>query len=81
MIDETTISFLYCGILERGRVRGNEEFQYCSISPTPGPWRELRSQCQLGEDGVEVWVAKLKRTNWVCYGLPCSCTCATTFGD
>lgn len=27
-----------------------------------------------GKDGVEVRVAKLKRTNWVCYGLPCSCT-------
>lgn len=27
-----------------------------------------------GEDGAEVRVAKLKRTNWVCYGLPCSCT-------
>lgn len=56
VIDTTPISVLRnFGKGWRGRGGGAGEFQYCSISPTPGPWRELRSQCQSarGKDGVE----------------------------
>lgn len=46
---DTTL-FLDCEILEFRVEKGGGKlgFQYCSISPTPGPWRELPSQMSAG---------------------------------
>lgn len=57
-----------------------------NFSTVPFDQRRVHSEsCGVnvssGKVGLEVRVARFERTNWVCYGLPCSYTFVTTCGD
>lgn len=68
---DTTL-FLYCEIF-LGEARGGISvlFHFTNAGSMASA---AESMSAWGKDEAEVMVAKLKRTNWVCYGLPCTCT-------